>query len=266
MNSFKMNRYLGSEPNQLIRQIRLRDPAWFDHAEAVAAYAGDLVQRLHVNRGNISQILTALLFRRVASAFEAVLMLAERGMHTEGLALRRSMLEALFVLCAVWKNPDIADTYMRNDQHRRLKIYKNMRRFSPAIQKQLSQELSLEAIDERIADLNLSTAGTKATTVSDYAEAADLYDYYLTDYSFASEAAHHVGKDMERQIALDTDGDLDGFLWGPEPDPPSELLSSAVDYMLMAVNATELIFEIGASDTLKALLARTNDLLNLTPA
>jgi hypothetical protein len=241
----------------------MRDPAWFDHAENVAAYAGDLIQSLHVTRGNIHQLLTALLFRRIASAFEAVLMLAERGMHTEGLAQRRSMLEALFVLGAVSKQPNLADTFMRNDQHRLLKIYKNIKKLPLEIQEHLPPEFLHEAIDEKIADLKLSTAANTLTTVSEYAKAADLYVYYLIDYSFASEAAHHVAKDLERQIILDQAGDVDGFFWGAEPDLPSELLSNAVDYMLEAVNATESLFEIGASETSKALRTKSNDLIEL---
>lgn len=258
-----MTRYLGPNPNALIRQVRDRDPEWFDHAESVAVYAGEVVQRLHVHHGNVRELLVALLFRRIASGFEAVLALAERGMHTEGLAQRRSTLEALFVLGAVWKQPDLADKYLLNDQHRLLKIFKNIKRISPVIRQSLSPELPIESIDEKLAALKLSIGNSKPTNVADYAKAADLLDYYLTDYSFTSEAAHHVAKDLERQIALDSDGNVDGLYWGPEADAPSDLLSGAVDYMLMAVAATETLFEMTASETCRALQARTNELIEI---
>lgn len=258
-----MTRYLDPDPNAIIRQVRHRNPQWFDHAEAVATFAGEVVQCLHVHHGNVRELLAALLFRRIASGFEACLALAERGMHTEGLTQRRSMLEALFVLGAIWKQPDFADKYLLNDQHRRLKIFKNIKRVSPFVQQSPSPEIPIESIDEKIDDLKLSIGNSTPTNVADYAKAADLFDYYLTDYSFASEAAHHVAKDLERQIALDSEGNVDGLYWGPEADAPSDLLSSAVEYMLMAVVATEALFEMTASETCLALQARTNELIDI---
>ncbi len=258
-----MNRYLGPDPNALIQQVRARDPAWFSHAETVAVCAGDLTQRLHVHRGNVRELLGALLYRRVASGFEAVLALAERGMHTEGLAQRRSMLEALFVLGAIWKQPDLAAKYLLDDQHRRLKIFKNIKRLSPAIQQSIAPELPSEPIDEKITALKAATAGSTPTTVADYAKAAELFGYYLTDYSFASEAAHHVAKDLERQIALDTEGDVDAVYWGPEVEAPSELLSKAVEFMLMAVAATVDLFGVAAPGELNTLRKRTDEMLEL---
>lgn len=258
-----MNRYLGPDPYALIQQVRTRDPAWFSHAEAVANCAGDLIQRLHVHRGNLRELLGALLYRRVASGFEAVLALAERGMHTEGLAQRRSMLEALFVLGAIWKQPDLAAKYLLDDQHRRLKIFKNIKRLPTGIQQSLAPELPIESIDQKITALTAATAGSTPTTVADYAKAAELFGYYLTDYSFASEAAHHLAKDLERQIALDKEGDVDAVYWGPEAEAPSKLLPNAVEFMLMAVAATVDLFGITVPEELNTLRKRSDEMLDL---
>lgn len=222
-----------------------------------------MIQRLHVRRGNVQELLGALLYRRVASGFEAVLALAERGMHTEGLAQRRSMLEALFVLGAIWKRPDLAAKYLLDDEYRRLKIFKNIKQLPLAIQQSLAPELSIESIDEKIAALKKATAGSTPTTIADYAKAAALFGYYLTDYSFASEAAHHVAKDLERQIVLDREGDVDAFYWGPEVEVPSKLLSNAVEFMLMAVAATADLFGVTAPQELETLRKRTDEMLEL---
>jgi len=255
-----MNRYLGHDPNASIREIRARGPAWFDHAEAVSACASDLIPQLSVQRGDVRQLVSAVLYRRIASAFEAIMVLAERGMYTEGLNQRRSMLEGLFVLGALWKEPTLVDKYLEDDQHRVLHILKNIKRTSPVIKDAMAPNLPPVSLDERVADLKSSTAGRNAITTAAYAKAAELIDYYLTDYSFGSEASHHVAKDIERQIALDVNGDVDGILWGPEAEPPSELLSNAVDYMLMAIAAIEGIFELGASEVAGVLRARTDEL------
>lgn len=261
-----MNRYLGPDPNSSMMQIRARDPIWFEHARDVSICAGDIILRLSVHSGDVRELVSAVLYRRIASAFEAVIVLAERGMYTEGLNQRRSMLEGLFILGALWKKPHLVETYLDDDQHRVLRVLKNVKRTSPMIQEALAPELPLAAIDEKVADLKPSTAGRNATTAAAYAEAAGLLDYYLTDYSFSSEAAHHVAKDLERQIALNEDGSVNGVYWGPEAELPSELLSNAVDYMLMAIVAAEGIFELAVSEAAGKLRATTDRLHEATLA
>jgi len=243
-----------------MQEIRGRDPVWFDHAGAVNACAADLMPQLSIKRGNVRQLVSAVLFRRIASAFEAVIILAERGMYTEGLNQRRSMLEGLFVLGALWKEPNLVEKYLEDDQHRVLRILKNIKRTSAMIQDAIAPELPPVSLDTKVADLKSATAGCNASTAAAYAEAAGLFDYYLTDYCFASEASHHVAKDLERQIALDEDGDVDSIYWGPEAEPPSKLLSNAVDYMLMAVAAVEGLFELDASEAAAHLRVKTNEL------
>ena len=50
--------------------------------------------------------------------------------------------------------------------------------------------------------------------------------------------------DLERQIALDREGDVDTIYWGPEAEAPSELSSNTVEFMLMAVASTVDLFGV----------------------
>ena len=43
---------------------------------------------------------------------------AQRGMHTPGIALRRAMLEALFILGAILQRPVLADRFLAADNYR----------------------------------------------------------------------------------------------------------------------------------------------------
>lgn len=243
-----MNRYLGTNPEVSIRGIREREPDWFKLADDVASFAGDLIYRLNVPQGDERLLLAALLYRRVAGAFEAVLALAERGMHTEGLSAHRSLLEALFVLGAIINQPDLVKVYLKNDEHRRRDIFKKIKKLSPTLRKALTPEFLPDVIEERLVELEASAKGATYMGVEQYAQAAKLHDIYLTDYSFLSEAAHHVAKDLERQIAVNAAGDVDGIYWGPESALPSSLLSPALEHMLVAAKATEILFAIGPSE------------------
>jgi len=109
-----VNRFLADNPVATIQQVRQRDPEWFCFAEEVASFAGDLIYRMQVRQGDERLLLAALLFGRIAAAFEAVIALAERGMYTEGRSIRRLLLEALFILGAIINQPDRVSVYLQN--------------------------------------------------------------------------------------------------------------------------------------------------------
>lgn len=239
-----MHRYLGTNPEIEISRVRAREPEWFALAGGVSEYVGEIIGRLNVPHGDKQKLLAALLFRRVAGAFEAVFLLAERGMYTEGLTSRRALLEALFVLGAIHNQPKLVEAYIAMDTHRRRDIFINIQKLSPKILNALAPELTPQILEVTAKELKEAAKGLKYLKLSDYAQAAKLYDTYLTDYSFLSEAAHHVAKDLERNISLDADGGVDGMYWGPEPELPSGLLLPAIEHTLIAVATVEKIFKL----------------------
>ena len=165
-------------------------------------------------------------------------------MHTEGLATRRSLLEALFILGAIHNQPALVQAHLLMGTHRRRDIYKNIKKLSPKVRHGLAQELTPEKVDKTVAELECAAKGIPHFGPEQYAQAAKLHDIYLTDYSFLSEAAHHAAKDLERNVSVDTDGDVDGLFWGPERDPASTLLFPAIEHALIAVGITEKMFKL----------------------
>ena len=255
-----MTRYLGNVPDVAIRQVREREPLCFALVDDIANYAGNLVCHLNVPRGEIGHLLAALLCGRVFSAFEAVIALAERGMYTEGHLVRRSQLEALFVLSAIRQQPALAQTYLENDKHRRRDVYKKIKKLSPKLRSNLEPEFAPDVVDSQVAELESAAKGIPYMGVEGWAQAARLHDLYLTDYTFSSEAAHHVAKDLERHVVLDADGDIEALHWGPEQALPSKLLLRSMDYMLMAADSVRAVFSLGGDVEGPVLRARIDHL------
>ena len=255
-----MNRYLGPNPGLMIRQIRERAPGWFALADDVATFCSNLVPRIVSDVNDGQHVLSAVLYRRVLSAFEGVLLLAERGMHTEGLVLRRAMLEALFVLGAIWQQPNLVRTYVQNDQHRRRDIYKNLRKTSPESRQRVSAWITDEELDKTIGELTQSTKGLTYLSVEQFAQAAKLHDIYLTDYCLLSEAAHHVARDLERQVTVDQNDEIESIIWGPEREPPFKLLFPATDNMLMTTHVISQIFGLDVKERFEFFSRRSREL------
>ena len=184
-------------------------------------------------------------------------------MHTEGLASRRSLLEALFVLGAIDNQPKLVDTYLAMDIHRRRDIYKNIQRLSPKIRGALSPEMTHESIKATANALEAEAKGQKYLGPSEFAQAAKLNDVYLTDYSFLSEATHHAAKDLERNVAVDSDGDVNGVYWGPENEPSSALLLPAIEHTLMAAVTTEKMFKLKNGPNFKQLRKQVQRMLDV---
>lgn len=252
-------RFLGADDTQAVLSVRQSNAAWFDLANRAAVEASRLLSAISVHRGDVRELLAALLFQRVVVGFEAVLVLGERGMHTQALVQRRSMLEALFVLGAIWNKPELAERYLAADSARVLKNLRRMEQLPAQIFDALRPEITRDSLKEKIAQLK-TTAPKSVPSVADYAEAAELQLYYLTDYAFSSEAAHHVAKDLERHIHVDEDGDIDGFSWGPEDVSAAVLLLQAVEYLLLASVAVEKLFGLYPFGDLERLREETGRL------
>ena len=257
-----MHRYLGPDPESELARIRGREPEWLALADEVASFSGGLINSLVVPHANMQLFLAAILLRRIVGCLEAVLLLAERGMHTEGLTMRRALLEALFILGAVRNQPSLVETYLAMDNHRRRDIFKNLKKLGAKRIQALAPEFTPEMIDKTIAALEKEAKATSYLGPDRFAQAAKLYDLYLTDYSFLSEAAHHAGKDLERNIATNENNEVDGLYWGPEENPPSDLLYPALDQTLMAASIAMKLFKIAIPAQLKSLVKQLNELRN----
>ncbi len=247
-----MSGFIGKEVSEWIKETRAKAPGWFNLAENVSEFCQSLLLGLQPHQNNGQEVLGAILFKRILCAFQAIIILEERGMYTEASIQRRGMLEALFVLGAIWQQPELITDYVKNDLHRRRDIYKNIKLSSSKNREILSEWLSGEELDKNIEELTELTKGVRYLSVKAFAQAAKLYDLYLTDYSVLSEAAHHVGKDLERSLHVGSSDNIEALVWGPEPNDPFQILYPAIDQMLMATEPISKIFNLDIKDKVEA--------------
>lgn len=243
-----MNTAINRNDPAAIAAIRGRAPGWFSLADSVALFSDLLIDRIQPKRDDGQQVLCALLFRRLLSAYQAVIILAERGMHTEGLIQRRGMLEALFALGAMWQQPATVQDYIGNDLHRRRDMYKNLLKTSAKMRNMISASMSETELRRQSEELTRQTKGITYLSVEEFSQRAKLHDLYLTEYCVLSGASHHVARDLERHVTKDADDDIAELIWGFEPEPPFKLLLPATDRMLMGVHVVDKLFALGVAN------------------
>jgi len=245
-----MEGFLEKEVEAWIKETRARAPEWFDLAELVNNYCHKVLLTIKPDNNNSQEILSAILYKRISSAFQAIVILEERGMYTEALIQRRGLLEALFVLGAIYQQPLLIADYVKLDIHRRLKIFKNLKKRRQMNSEILSNLITNKEIDSNIDELTKASKGVKHLTVKGFSKAAKLYDLYLSDYSILSEAVHHVSKDLERSIQIDSSDNIESLIWGPEPGNPFMILCPAIDQMIMATRIISNVFNMSIEEDL----------------
>ena len=99
----------------------------------------DTLETLKVDTSLINEILLAALYLRTLHTFQATVLLAERGLLTQGRMLVRSMLDAIFPLVAIAKDGNFAKEYAESYKVQQLRFLKNAQNLdSPLLDRQLN--------------------------------------------------------------------------------------------------------------------------------
>ncbi len=237
------------------------DNNWTSLADEVASFGKNTIHSLSINSESGLQILTSILYRRVVYGLVATLLLVQHKLLTESRFQRRGQLEALFSLGALWKQPDIMSDFINNDTHRLIKLYTNMRNTSKKFKEHHLDGISNSEIDEILVNLNKNKVGSYLS-IKSLSQKAELYDLFLSDYAVLSESAHHLAKDLERHVTVNTDKKITGFVVEDEDTTAENILYPAIDTMLMATDAINSIFNISLNSDIKEISDKVVKLKN----
>lgn len=243
--------FLGKEAETHTNETRAKAPEWFNLSEIVNDYCHKILHSIKPHIDNGQEVLGAILYNRVLCALQATIILQERGMFTDASIQRRGMVEAIFVLGAIFQQPGLISTYIKNDIHRRLRIYKNIKERRKINKQALSNLITDEELNKNIDELTKASHGVKELKVKYLSQTAKLYDLYLTDYCILSEAAHHVSKDLERSIQIDSSDEIESLICGPEPGNPFIILFPAIEQMIIATSIIADIFKMSIKKDLE---------------
>jgi len=168
----------------------------------------------------------SLFFVRALDHFRGAVLMAERGMAAQAEVLCRCVLEALFALAAIRADESTTTKLIRGDRHHQLKMLENARELArdPNAAPDLRANLSL--VEAKIARLKreLRADPGKPPSTKALAIAGGLPSLYRSTYSMLSLTVHSNLRDLERQLALDSHGNLSGLQWDPDPRRIDEIL------------------------------------------
>ena len=227
--------FLCEHITDIVALIRLDHQHAFQLAEDLNLFANGQLFRTTAKKGDRQQVVVSSLLPRLLTAFQGGLLLAERGLSAELKLLTRKILEVTFRIVAIARDADAAEKYIQSDEINRKKLLSKFRRLRTVTH----TKEELEAIDRLEAEVraNVQADQIKDLTIEWYAETAGMIDFYTSVYAYLSQSAHANVRDLDTLVEKDAHGEPEAFRYGPDPDETSEVLCTAIELVVIALDA-----------------------------
>ncbi|MFZ1103774.1 MAG: DUF5677 domain-containing protein [Hyphomicrobiaceae bacterium] len=201
--SFRELGYLSPESAQWIVTNRRDHGGWFSHVDRLNRLAQRTLFAASADEDSNRELVSILLFVRAVFHFQAVVLLAERGMTVEARSLARGSLEAAFCLRALVANEGFLDQLVRADTHHRKNIVAALT--SPSHRHFLDPS-RIPVLDSFLIELK-SSGKTAALNMEQVAKMGGLHEVYQTIYrGLSGDASHVSASSLNRYIAEPDEG------------------------------------------------------------
>lgn len=247
---FEKQGFLSEQVSDLTKEIDENYPGLWLLACQVNEFSNTFQYTLVIHMGVFPELMGAPLYSRVLANYQALLILSKRGMHDQAYIVLRVLVESLFFLAAISKEPEFAIEYVKYEEHQRKSTLSKLKRYKetqdksdPEIEKASRKihEIEMEIIDGNIRKYPTEQVAFKA----------GLHDWYDTVYAFTSSYVHTSARSLESHIILKEEGtEITELKNEPIIDGIDFPLSAGVEAMLVAISSICKIFCINEPDEL----------------
>ena len=259
MSPMVENGFLGKEIRAVISDIRSTYSDLFNLCYDLNKLCHETLFKIDAHSEEAQELLIATLYLRIKSSFQAVVILSERGMIPQAKVVLRSILEALFTLCALSKKAELCDIYMQADQIKKLKQINKFRMLKSGLPEK-AKESEILKLQQELKD-DIEKRKIKSFSAEQWAKEAELHDIYLSAYTVLCDPVHTSVKELEKYLVLDDD-EIKELKWGPDTDDLEIVLSANIEFMLVSLKATCGLFKIGEEKTINNLHDRLKVLID----
>ncbi len=264
MSSVNKEGFLAEHINQWIEKHRKENSELFKLCEDINRFSHSTMLNITIHNKYLPEIIGASLYIKAMSNFQGVILMAERGMINEAKALLRCLLECQFAIVAVDKDKNIVDQFVLKDQLQRRDYLKAYVRNKKAGIAHPEDAPSLEEIDNLLQDIKkqIKKKSIKKLTKRDLAEKAGLLTTYDSAYKILSGTIHVNARDLEQYLDLNDEGEIKGFIWGPDVEEIDAILFTAAESMFFILVGIARIFSLSFDVTWEKLQEKYKSLAN----
>jgi hypothetical protein len=187
--------------------------------------------------------LAVTLLGRAIQTFQAVIILAERGMMADARALVRSVMESAIALGGVARIPAFSDRLLAADDKHRLSLINSMLEDKLAIGELDSQQIEAAHLLKKEMAEKYGTEGPKSIKWDALAESVGVISLYNTVYrDMSGDGAHATVASLMRHVR--TSGDkIESLIFGANDVDLPLTLKANVSSMLAALEFTSAVME-----------------------
>lgn len=241
MSDFTKQGFVSEEARRVVETLAKKNETLWAEAHAVNHYCQALQYELEVHKHSLVEMLAALMYARILSTYQGLLVVLERGMVEQAKMLLRCALESLFPLVAISQHADFAKKMLVSEERERLKGLNKLIRYwerSGGPDGELGNARKLaEEINKKLENVN-----GKKLSIVDAAEAAGLVDWYDTVYSLLSNTVHSSMRSLEDHLHFNADGEVEAIKNEPSVEDADKLLVTGMESMFHAVRAASTVF------------------------
>jgi hypothetical protein len=240
--SLSNHMFLDDSIEEYVAHVRASHAPTFDIALRLNELANRSLFCATVSPHNDRQVVLATLLRRILTAYQAVIILVERGLEQEAQVMLRTVLEITFKISAIAKNDGVAENFIKENLiHRRKSIekYKKLTSETSKTVDMVALEREYEKIKAKIHETN-----AKEVKTWEYAKLAGLTDFYLSAYSMLSDAVHSSVGTLDGTLDRDSSGSLVGFKYGYSDSNLDDHLFTACECLTISLRAVFSIIEV----------------------
>ena len=270
MTSIYQQGFLSGDMHAWIARIRGANSLWFQFCDDLNQFCQQTLFSIKVHEEDRPRAFALVLFIRILRGFQSVVILSERGLVKEAEVLLRALLDALFVLGALEKDPAIYDELIHDSNSRFLKDLNRIRhRTSQRKKKELMTFLPNldDHLDQLIENVKSRLHGKKPKTISreHLASKAGHFRLYAFNYALLSTVAHADATDLHEHLNLDDRGKISSVKWGPDFQAIGSMLMNAAEYLLLSLFHISPLCRLDIESHIEVFKDRFQAIAQLTP-
>ena len=244
MGSIEEKGFISEKIQPWIKKHREEYQEWFRLSENINSLGQKLMLSHEPPVDDGQKTIVMILFSRILSHFQGIVLLTERGMVAEASSLLRGMLDATFSIVASSKDKEIAKAFVYDDFFQRMKNLRSIIALPKETKKKLrvknkNLEKQIEEIQKEIDNKQI-----KPMTSEFLAQKAGMLGYYNTYFVLFSSSIHSRVRDLEEKFFYDEEGERPNRLrWGPDVTDLDDILEPACDILFKAAHAVLRLFQ-----------------------
>lgn len=251
-SKFKDIGFLSAESteNDLAKQVTSAES--YNVCTRLNALAQSVLNRAVIHPDDRKEVYLTLYFQRMLTHYQAVIIMAERGMLHQVEIMLRCMLDTLFDLVAFHKHEQLFEALILGDNSQRLALLKEIRE---------QQKTAATFTQEELDDLDKTIVSAEDIDHDDFkvymkADMAGMLNDYRTTYSLLNATVHTTVRSIETDINFSQDSyDIVGFnAYGQSSDNMATLLMMSANYLIVGLEMLLNIFPCEKSQSELSLL------------